>query len=171
MQRPYMLIWAAVVGSALAAASLAVAANEALSGGEPSAHILVLWRDGQTGQRLEVRGRVADAARKPLQDAVVSVRHAGPDGEYSGVYEGVMKTNARGEYVLRTALPGSYGRPGHIHVSVSHPSAGYEYTEIVFRGDVKLDEQDQKFGIVLETVRLNGIEVLVGNFDIVLGKP
>ena len=170
MQRRDVLLAVAGMGAMLATRSRAVLASEGATAGPPS-HILVLWRDGQKGQRLEVRGRVADAAHKPLQGAEISVRHTDPDGNYSGGYEGVMNTNARGEYILRTSLPGGYGRPGHIHVTVSHPSGGYEFTEIVFRGDKRLDEESQKFGIVLETVRLNDVEVLVGNFDIVLGKP
>ena len=133
-----------------------------------SSPTLVLWREGQKGQRLEVRGRVADSLHKPIEGAQVGVRHCDLDGNYSGAYEGVMSTNKRGEYILRTAMPGTYGRPRHIHVTVSHPQSGYEYTEIVFRGDEMLDEESQKNGIVLETVRLNDTEVLVGNFDIVL---
>ena len=170
MQRRDALVAASGITMMLSVTSIAVLASRAVDGGA-SSHILVLWREGQKGRRLEVRGRVADAAHKPLQDAEVSVRHTDPDGEYTGTYEGVMRTNARGEYILRTAMPGGYGRPGHIHVTVSHPSGGYEYTEMVFRGDERLDNEHQKFGIVLETVRLNGVEVLVGNFDIVLGKP
>lgn len=154
---------------------LAAGSRKALAAGAQTAashsYTLVLWRKGQVGRRLEVRGRVVDAAQNPLRGAEVSVRHAGPDGDYTGEYEGVMHTNARGEYILRTALPGNYGRPGHIHVTASHPDAGHEFTEIVFRGDEMLDKEHQQFGIVLETVRLNGQEVLVGNFDIVLGAP
>ena len=170
MRRREVLIAVGGTGAMLAARSRAVLASNAATATAPS-HTLVLWRDGQKGQRLEVRGRVVDAAHKPLQGAAVSVRHTDPDGNYTGEFEGVMNTNARGEYVLRTSMPGGYGRPGHIHVTVSHPSAGYEYTEIVFRGDKRLDDESQQFGIVLETVRLNDVEVLVGNFDIVLGKP
>lgn len=48
------------------------------------AHTLVLWRKGQAGRRLEVRGRITDAAQKPLQGVEVSVRHAGPDGGLHG---------------------------------------------------------------------------------------
>jgi len=168
MQRRDVLTATAGIGVALAAGSKAVLAKAL--GGAPPSHILVLWRDGQKGQRLEVRGRVANAAHEPLQNAEVSIRHSDPNGNYTGEYEGVMVTNARGEYILRTAMPGSYVRPLHIHVTVSHPSAGYEYTEMVFRGDQNLDKESQQFGIILETVRLNDVEVLVGNFDIVLGK-
>ncbi|MFT5449734.1 MAG: protocatechuate 3,4-dioxygenase beta subunit [Gammaproteobacteria bacterium] len=170
MQRRDILSLVGGAGALFAAGSqVAFAASAQAGTSQP--HTLVLWRKGQVGRRLEVRGRVVDAARKPLQGAEVSVRHAGPDGDYTGGYEGVMRTNARGEYILRTALPGNYGRPGHIHVTASHPSAGHEFTEIVFRGDEMLDKEHQQFGIVLETVRLNGQEVLVGDFDIVLGTP
>ena len=169
MRRRGVFIAAVGMSVMLAARSRIALASEAAAGTTP-AHILVLWRDGQRGQRLEVRGRVADAAHKPVQGALVSVRHSGVDGGYTGEYEGEMTTNSRGEYILRTALPGSYARARHIHVTVSHPSAGYEFTEMVFRGDKTLDKESQQHGIVLETVRLNDIEVLVGNFDIVLGK-
>ena len=94
-----------------------------------------------------------------------------PDGsgEYSPGYQGVIVTNARGEYVLRTALPGNYGRPRHIHISASHPDKGSIWTEIVFQGDPMLDERDREHAIALETVRIDGREHKVGTFDMVLG--
>ena len=136
-------------------------------------HHHTFWCCGATGNKGNA-SKCVGGSRTPCTSlcraALVSVRQSGTDGGYTGQYEGEMTTNARGEYILRTAMPGSYGRPLHIHVVVSHPSAGYEFTEMVFRGDKTLDDESQQHGIVLEAVRLNDVEVLVGSFDLVLGR-
>ena len=66
MQRGDVLIAAAGIGIMFAARTRTTLAAGGVVGETPS-HILVLWRDGQQGQRLEVRGRVADAVHKPVQ--------------------------------------------------------------------------------------------------------
>ena len=98
------------------------------------------------------------------------VRQADGSGEYTGAYQGVMITNERGEYVLRTAMPGNYGVPMHIHISAAHPEKGYLVTEIRFRGDPLLPESDRERAIAVETVRIGDREHKVGTFDMVLGR-
>jgi protocatechuate 3,4-dioxygenase beta subunit len=132
--------------------------------------ILMLWRAGDPGERLEIRGRVHDAGGELVPGAEVGVRHADAGGEYTGVYEGSMVTDARGEYVLRTVVPGNYGRPRHIHVFAQHPQAGHAYTEILFKGDPLLQDDQVEMAIALETVRLDGREHKVGTFDITLSR-
>jgi protocatechuate 3,4-dioxygenase beta subunit len=132
--------------------------------------ILTLWRAGDPGERLEIRGRVRDAGGELVPAAEVGVRHADAGGEYTGAYEGSMLTDARGEYILRTVVPGSYGRPRHIHVFAQHPQAGHAYTEILFKGDPLLQGGQVEMAIALETVRLGGREHKVGTFDIVLSR-
>ena len=136
---------------------------------DPAAHVATFWRDGDAGERLEIRGRVMTPDFEPVAGAEVRVRQADGSGEYSAGYQGAIVTNARGEYVLRTALPGNYGRPRHIHISASHPDKGSIWTEIVFQGDPMLDERDREHAIALETVRIDGREHKVGTFDMVLG--
>jgi protocatechuate 3,4-dioxygenase beta subunit len=151
-----------MLGAALIAASVRAA--------DPPAHVATFWRDGDAGERLEIRGRVLTPDFQAVVGAEVHVRQADGSGVYTAAYQGMMITNERGEYVLRTALPGNYGRPRHIHISASHPEQGALWTEIVFKGDPMLDERDREHAIALETVRVDGREHKVGTFDMVIGK-
>jgi protocatechuate 3,4-dioxygenase beta subunit len=144
---------------------LAAAARAA----DPPPHVATFWREGDAGERLEIRGRVLTPDFQPVTGAEVHVRQADGSGVYSAGYQGTMVTNERGEYVLRTAMPGNYGRPRHIHVSASHPDVGTVWTEIVFKGDPMLDERDREHAIALESVRVDGREHKVGTFDLVIG--
>ena len=132
-------------------------------------HIATFWRDGDPGERLEIRGRVLTQTFEPVAGAEVRVRQADGSGEYTAGYQGVLLTSDRGEYVLRTAMPGNYGVPRHIHIAAAHPDHGYRVTEIRFKGDPLLPEADRDEAIAVETVRLDGREHKVGTFDIVLG--
>jgi len=149
-------------------AAAALAAPAVFAQDSP-AHVATFWRDGDAGERLEIRGRVMTPDFQPVAGAEVRVRQANGSGEYTAAYQGGVVTNGRGEYVLRTALPGNYGRPRHIHISASHPDKGSIWTEIVFKGDPMLDERDAEHAIALETVRVDGREHKVGTFDMVLG--
>jgi protocatechuate 3,4-dioxygenase beta subunit len=135
--------------------------------GDPP-HVAVVWSDGDPGERLEIRGIVMDARGRPVEGARVNTRQADGGGTYTGAYQATMITNARGEYVLRTARPGNYGVPMHIHVSATHPTAGYAYTEIRFKGDPLLPAEDVEDAIALEAVRIDGREHKVGTFHITL---
>jgi protocatechuate 3,4-dioxygenase beta subunit len=132
--------------------------------------VLMLWRAGDPGERLEIRGRVRDTGGELVAGAEVGVRHADAGGVYTGVYEGSMLTDARGEYILRTVVPGSYGRPRHIHVFAQHAQAGHAYTEILFKGDPLLQDEQVEMAIALETVRLDAREHKVGTFDFALTR-
>ncbi len=158
-----------IVAAVLAAGLAFTPARAAQGPAADTPHMLTLWRDGDAGERLEIRGRVMDARGNPVEGAEVRVRQADGTGTYTAAYQGAMITNARGEYVLRTARPGNYGRPQHIHVSASHPGAGYAYTEILFKGDPLLSPEDVEHAIALETVRIGDREHKVGTFDITLG--
>ena len=154
-----------LLAAAAAGLVVPVAARAATSASANPPSVLFLWRAEDGGQRLEVRGHVFDAAGRAANGTEVYIRHANPAGIYTGEYEGAFVTDARGGYAIRTALPGIYGRPRHIHVTASHPSAGYTVTEIVFKGDPMLAEASQENGIILETLRSADGEVLTGNFD------
>ncbi len=159
--------------AALAAVLICVpvlAAQSMADASGATAHILTLWREGDAGERLEIRGRVMDARGELVEGAQVRIRQVDASGDYVASYQGEMVTNARGEYVLRSVVPGNYGRPKHIHVAASHPQAGYAYTEILFKGDPLLAPDDVEHAIALETVRIGGKEHKVGTFDIVLGR-
>lgn len=139
----------------------------AQSGGDPP-YVASLWNEGDPGERLEIRGIVMDAKGNPVAGAEVATRQADGSGTYTEHYQATMVTNQRGEYVLRTARPGNYGTPMHIHISATHPVAGYAYTEIRFKGDPLLPKEGVEEAIALETVRIDGREHKVGTFHITL---
>lgn len=128
--------------------------------------ILLLRRDTDDTQRLEIRGRVTDAAGKPLPGVRVHFRHAAPNGGYTGQYEGTAISGAMGEYKLRTTRPGAYGPPAHIHIQAQHKSAGAIYTQIFFKGDPRLRSDQEQHAIALETIRIGDTQAFVGVFDI-----
>ena len=134
-------------------------------------HVATIWSDGDAGERLEIRGVVMDTRGRPVAGAQVNTRQADGSGVYTPAYVASMVSNERGEYVLRTARPGNYGMPMHIHVSVTHPTAGHAFTEIRFKGDPLLPAEDVADAIALEVVRIDGREHKVGTFHITLSAP
>lgn len=115
--------------------------------------------DGEPGTRLVVRGSVVDAHDKPVVGALVYVYQTDQKGWYSdraGHFTGdggdfaharlfgYVKTDARGEFRLRTIRPAGYPRttlPEHIHwqVFVGQQSAGIG--EIWFDDDARLTQE------------------------------
>lgn len=83
---------------------------------------------GEPGERLVVTGRVLSKEDiKPVAGATVYVYHADIRGRYNQVgnetFEpklcGVLLTNQKGEYRIRTVMPGGYsGARPHIHFEV-----------------------------------------------------
>ena len=139
-----------------------------LAQGDPdAAWRLTLLGDGEPGTPLELRGRVTGRDGRPVPEARVSVRHADDGGAY-GAHAGTMITSGQGEYVLRTVFPGSYGRPRHIHMTVTHPGHAPVFTEVLFKGDPILGGEYPPNAIVTEEAHVGERRVLVGNFDVVL---
>jgi len=104
-----------------------------------------LWRDGDPGERLLLRGRVLTTDGAPLPDAQVELWHADGNGEvHSNRYRTRLRTGSNGEFGVTTALPGYIaGAPGvwgarHIHVVITHPAYPRLISLILFEGDPKL---------------------------------
>jgi Dioxygenase len=91
----------------------------------PTTWDIVVAPANEPGEPFELTGRVLNAAdRKPLADVSVYVYHADLRGRYNAKGDesgeprlcGVLRTNARGEYRVRTKLPGGYdGYLPHVH--------------------------------------------------------
>jgi protocatechuate 3,4-dioxygenase beta subunit len=129
---------------------------------------LTLGDEGDPGQRLEIRGRVVDEGGQPVSGATVHVRHTDANGVYRPAYIGAMRTDASGRFLLHTRLPGHYSRPRHIHLQVSHDAYAPVYTEILFKGDPVLGEAEPPNAILLESTEIQGKEMLLGAFDVVM---
>lgn len=124
------------------------------------------------GEEIVVRGRITDAAGRPLADATLDVWQAAPDGRYDIQNQGQAGMNLRGKfksdlecrYEFRTVKPKSYPvpddgpvgvllraqgrhpyRPAHVHFILS--AEGYEplITALYIAGDPYI-ESDAVFG-------------------------
>ncbi len=104
-----------------------------------------LWRDGDPGERLVLRGRVLDTEGAPVADAEVELWHADGTGQvHPDRYRTRLRTNGNGGFGVTTALPGYIpGAPDvwgarHIHVVVTHPGYPQLISLILFKGDPNL---------------------------------
>ena len=159
-----------LIRTALFAALAGAALPARAAFGETQSFRLTLGREGDTGQRLEIRGRVLDTAGMPIEGAEVRVRHADASGIYRPSNIGSMRTDAGGRFILQTRMPGSYGRPRHIHTHVFHDAYHPVYTEILFKGDPILGDADPPNAILLENTELQGQQMLLGSFDVVMER-
>ena len=105
-----------------------------------------LWRDGDPGERLQLRGRVLDTDGKPVPDAQVELWQADGSGAVdTSRYRTRLRTRADGGFGVTTALPGYIpGAPGvwgarHIHVRITHPDYAELISLILFKDDPNLE--------------------------------
>lgn len=136
------------------------------SGGKPK--MVNLWRPGDPGQRMNIRGRVTAADGEPLAAATLFVRQADGNGDYIDRYSAMLETDARGRYQFGTVLPGQYYGTKHIHITITHDGYRSLDTEILFQGDPNLDDPEAPNAIFLEEATLNDETILYGRFDIML---
>jgi protocatechuate 3,4-dioxygenase beta subunit/polyisoprenoid-binding protein YceI len=102
------------------------------------------------GERLVIVGTVFGPDCSPLQGAEINVWQTDPEGVYGPGHgtgeleccylQGVVQTDANGNYQLNTLRPGHYmgeqpPPPAHLHVEISHTEADGLMTEIVFADD------------------------------------
>ena len=127
------------------------------------------WRPGDTGQRMNIRGRVTSIDGTPLAGIPISVRQANGDGDYTDRYRGTLITDDKGRYQFGSVLPGNYTGARHVHVGVY--TDGYEYfdTSILFKDDPNQQSHyAHGTAIFLEESTVGGETMLFGQFDIVL---
>lgn len=112
------------------------------------------------GQVVYIRGQVVDAACRPLAGAMVEIWQACVTGKYNHAndpnpaavdpnfkYWGETVTDANGNYIFKTILPGAYPadtdwmRPPHVHFKVSKLGFKELVTQMYFKGH-PLNEKD-----------------------------
>lgn len=129
-----------------------------------------LWKEGDAGEPLFLRGRVLDTCAKPVPGARVHLWHADKDGSHiDDRWRADFAVGADGAFRLKTVLPGfAGGLPRHIHVVVSHPGHKKLVTRLFFRDDDSLSSSDQDLALLLEEIQRDGGKGWVSGFEFVL---
>lgn len=118
-----------------------------------------------TGDVIVVRGRVLDTEGQPLPDTLVDVWQANHFGRYWHPDDpnpadldpdfqgwGLIRTDASGGYSFKTIRPGPYSleflgqegwRARHIHFKVSRAGLRLLTTQMYFKGDPLLEQDEQ----------------------------
>ena len=144
------------------------AASDADDSGNARPKMVNLWRPGDAGQRMNIRGRVTAADGEPLGGARLYLRQADGNGDYIDRYSTMLQTDAQGRYQFGTVLPGQYYGTKHIHITITHDGYRSLDTEILFQGDPNLDDPEAPNAIFLEEATLNNETMLYGRFDVTL---
>lgn len=129
------------------------------------------WEDGITGTRLLLTGKVLTTGCEPVAAALIDFWHCDANGTYDNVgykLRGHQFTDANGNFVLDTVLPGLYpGRTRHIHVKVQGPNKPVLTTQLYFPDE----PQNSRDGIyhpdLLMTVQATA-DGMAAAFDFVL---
>ena len=132
-----------------------------------------------TGEVILVRGKVMDAACKPIAGTIVEIWQANHHGKYRHEFDDEGKsdpnfqgwaqavTNAKGEYRFKTILPGLYGRrTRHIHYKVAKRGYHELITQLYFDGEAR----NQTDGILNSFTHEEQMQ-LIGKLDRTAGTP
>jgi protocatechuate 3,4-dioxygenase beta subunit len=101
----------------------------------------------RVGEGYRLSGTVRAAADcAAVENALVELWMAGPDGRYSDDYRAAIFSGPEGEYQFESHFPPPYaGRPSHIHLRVTAPG----FAELVTQHYPEQGSQDAVFDLVL----------------------
>jgi protocatechuate 3,4-dioxygenase beta subunit len=135
------------------------------------AKLVDLWRSGDPGERMNIRGRVTSLDGTPLAGINVEIRQPDGDGNWSEQYRTTLTTDASGRYQFGSVLPVSnYCGDPHVEVTVYQSGWAYFGDKIVFEDSTSLDSLYYGDGtpVFLEESSFKGETIKYGRFDIVL---
>ncbi len=146
----------------------------------------------EPGERLAITGTVYESGgTRPASGVLLYAYHTNAEGIYPkrgdetgngrrhGYLRSWLRTNAQGQYRIRTIRPAAYPsgtEPAHIHVTVQEPDGQEDWIDsIVFDGDSLLTPAvragfDNRGGPGIVTLRRNAQGVWQGRRDILLER-
>ena len=146
-----------------------LAQTAADSGDTQKSKLVDLWRPGDYGQRMNIRGRVTAVDGTPLPGVQISIRQANGEGDYTAQYRTVLVSDDKGRYQFGSVVPGNYTGARHVHVTVYQDPWEYYDHSILFKDDPNQEfHYDGGTAIFLEESTVNGETIMFGRFDIVL---
>jgi protocatechuate 3,4-dioxygenase beta subunit len=132
-----------------------------------------LWRPGDPGQRLFLRGRVLGVDGGAVPRALIEIWHVDANGVvHPDRYRAALRSRDDGSFEISTVLPGYIWGPRHIHVMVTHPAHPRFITRIFFRRDPEVAISGRPdLAILLEEGPVDGDTALFGHVELVLATP
>ena len=162
---------------------------------------IALAKVSEAGEHIVITGRLlAPDCKTPIIGAVVDAWQANAKGAYdisnpgekiapaNYNLRGQTQTNAKGEFVLQTVMPGRYDipagmpglekwggqtRPAHIHLTVVHPLFVPLTTQLYFKGDSKIkdDPWAKKSKVIVDMKSGQGhIDIVLASVSMAVGK-
>lgn len=158
-----------IAGLILASGPVSAQSDSTDADAAKKAKLVDFWRPGDSGQRMNIRGRVTSLDGTPLPGIEISLRQADGYGDYTDQYRGVLTTDDKGRYQFGSVVPGNYTGARHVHVTVYEEGWQYFDTSILFKDDPNQETHYQNgTAIFLEESTVNGETIMFGRFDIVL---
>lgn len=159
-----------LISNAVIASDLVIAQAETTTPDSSKKSKLVdLWRPGDPGQRMNIRGRVTSLDGTPLGGITISIRQANGAGDYIERYQANLRSDDKGRFQFGSVVPGNYTGARHVHVAVYQQGFEYLDTSILFKDDPNVDmHYGDGTAIFLEESTVNGETILFGRFDIIL---
>jgi protocatechuate 3,4-dioxygenase beta subunit len=146
-------------------------AEDPPSSAEKKARLVDLWQPGDSGERMNIRGRVTTLDGTPLPGIKIEIRQPNGDGEWSEQYRTTLTTDVKGRYQFGSVVPVS-NYCGDPHVEVTVYQNGWEYFDdrLVFEDHTSVDSLYFGDGtpVFLEESSVKGETIKFGRFDIVL---
>jgi protocatechuate 3,4-dioxygenase beta subunit len=161
-----MLSQTAVFASDLVVAGMTPSADDSAK----KAKLIDLWQPGDSGQRMNIRGRVTGPDGEPLPGIEIAISQPDGDGDWIEQYSTTLKTDAKGRYQFGSVVPQSNycGAPA-VQISVFEDGWKYFDTNLMFADDIEMGSHSSDGTLVfLEESTVNGETIMFGQYDIVL---
>ena len=152
------------------ASDLVVAGVTTTETNSSKARLTDLWQPGDTGQRMNIRGRVTGPDGEPLANIKIAISQPDGDGHWIEQYTTTLKTDAKGRYQFGSVVPESnYCGAPHVQISIFEDGWKYYDKNLMFAESVEMSSHSSEGTLVfLEESTVNGETIMYGRYDIVL---